>query len=74
LENGDLLAVAGERFDVLITIDKGIEYQQNLKKLPISILLLQSRSNRLEHLQQFVPVVQEALSKISPGEFIKLEI
>ncbi len=55
LENGDLLAAAGERFDVLITIDKGIEYQQNMKKLPISILLLRSRSNRLEHLQDFVP-------------------
>lgn len=72
LENGELLADAGESYDVLITVDRGIEYQQNLKTLPIAILLLKSRSNRLDHLQELIPVALDALRIISPGEFITI--
>ena len=40
IKNGALLSLADAEFDVLITIDQGFEYQQNLKERKIAILLL----------------------------------
>ena len=48
IKNGRLLALAANRFDVLLTADRNIEYQQNLSTLPLAILVLVIRSNRLE--------------------------
>lgn len=45
LKNGALLSLAEGKFDALITIDQGFEYQQNLKERRIAVLLLVSRSN-----------------------------
>ena len=50
IKNGKLLALAADEFDVLLTADKGMEYQQNLATLPISILVVLARSNRIEDL------------------------
>ena len=50
--NGELIqraATAG--FDALITADSNIEYQQNLKNLPIAIIVLRALTNRMEHLR-----------------------
>lgn len=43
LKNGALIKAASKDFDVLITVDKNIEYQQNVSELPISILVLSVR-------------------------------
>jgi hypothetical protein len=43
--NGELLGLAAPQFDVLITIDAGIQYQQNLSNTSLSIVLLHARSN-----------------------------
>jgi len=40
LSNGDLLAQAATRFDVVVTTDKHIRHEQNLERLPIAILEL----------------------------------
>ncbi|HEX8397910.1 MAG TPA: DUF5615 family PIN-like protein [Pyrinomonadaceae bacterium] len=50
LKNGNLLRAADGKFDVLITIDKNIEYQQNTAALPLAIVILAATSNRLESL------------------------
>ena len=46
-KNGGLLAVAATNFDALITVDKNRPYQQNLKNLPLTVVLLDARSNEL---------------------------
>lgn len=49
--NGDLLAQAAEAFDALVTMDKGIEHEQNLRKYTISIILISAKSNRIQDIE-----------------------
>ena len=49
--NGELLSLAEVAFDVLVTVDTNLRYQQNLTGRKIAIVVLLSPSNRLEHLQ-----------------------
>ena len=51
LSNGALLREAAGRFDVLVTADQNIEFQQNRAKLPIAVVVLVAPSNRLESLE-----------------------
>lgn len=52
LKNGKLLNEASKNYDVLITVDKNIEYQQNKLTIPMAVLVLSVRSNRYERLTQ----------------------
>ena len=69
-QNGELLELAGEVFDALVTVDTNLRYQQNLAGRKIAIVILQSSSNRLDHLRQFFPACALALSKIKPEEIV----
>lgn len=73
LENGDLLKAASGAFEVLVTVDRNIEYQQNPEKLPMAVLIISAVSNRLEHLLPLVPDVLAALDNISKGEIVVVE-
>jgi predicted nuclease of predicted toxin-antitoxin system len=66
VKNGKLLALAAGEFDVLLTADKGMEYQQNLATLPVSILIVFSRSNRMDDLALKVPAILAALAELPP--------
>jgi predicted nuclease of predicted toxin-antitoxin system len=70
IKNGDLLNLAENIFDVLITIDTNLRYQQNLTGRKIAILLLVARSNRLEVLSAHFPACAQALETIQPAEFV----
>jgi predicted nuclease of predicted toxin-antitoxin system len=71
-ENGALLAVAETEFDVLVTVDTNLRYQQNLAGRGIAIVVLQSSSNRLEHLRQYFPALALALERIEPGDIVQV--
>lgn len=73
LENGDLLKAASTDFEVLVTVDKNIEYQQNPKNLPMAILILSANSNRLQDLVSLIPKVLLALDNIKSGEIIIID-
>ena len=66
IKNGRLLALAAMRFDVFLTMDQNIEFQQNLATLPIAILVVEAVSNRIEHLRPLVPRILKELNDISP--------
>ena len=66
IKNGKLLALAATEFDVLLTADKGIEYQQNLATLPVAVLIVLVQSNRLEDMARVVPNILKALSDLKP--------
>ena len=66
IKNGKLLALAASEFDVLLTADKGMEYQQNPGTLPIAILVVRANSNRMEDLLLAVPAILQALSELQP--------
>ena len=66
VKNGNLLALAKDEFDVLLTADKGMEYQQNQDTLPVAILVVRAKTNRLEDLAHALPVILEALDNLPP--------
>lgn len=71
-KNGELLALADPRFDVLLTLDKNLPYQQNLGTKRIAVLVVRARSNRI---QDLLPVVQEclaALATIQPRQVVRV--
>ena len=69
-QNGALLSLAEGAFDVLVTLDTNLRYQQNLAGRRIAILILQSSSNRLKYLHKHFPECILALERIKPGETI----
>jgi hypothetical protein len=72
VKNGKLLALAGAEFDVFLTVDQNLKYQQNLTSFRVAIILLIARNNRLQTLLPLMPEVREALDKIKEGEFVRL--
>jgi hypothetical protein len=73
LKNGRLLDAAEEfGFDVLITVDQEIPYQQDLRGRTIAIVILCASTNRLRHLSFLVPAVNSALDSIAPGEVVRI--
>jgi predicted nuclease of predicted toxin-antitoxin system len=72
IKNGKLLTIASGEFDVLLTADKGIEYQQNLATLPIAVVIVLARSNRMEDLAPLMPSVLKALDVVVPRTLQKV--
>ena len=54
IENGDLLRIAEEEFDVWVTADQGIKYQQNLHLFDIAVVVLVVYQNRLDALLPYL--------------------
>lgn len=72
-KNGELLALAETAgFDVLLTIDQGLSYQQNLTGRAIAILLIRPRSNKLADLLPHMEASGRALRSIKPGQLVRI--
>ncbi|MEM6784069.1 MAG: DUF5615 family PIN-like protein [Bacteroidota bacterium] len=65
--NGELLSRADAAFDAFVTLDRGIEYQQDLTALSIRIVIVRAVSNKLDGLLPLVPSIQVALERLDPG-------
>ena len=70
LKNGELLVRASSQFDVMVTADQNLPYQQNLDRLPIAVVVIAAKNNRIEVLRALVPGVLAALSSIQPRTLI----
>ena len=71
-KNGALLSLAERAgFDLFFTMDKGLQYQQNLADRKIAILILRARSNRLADLLPHVTACSSIMSSIRPGQVIR---
>ena len=74
LQNGELLTAAETaKFDVFLTVDQGIEYQQNLAGRSIAISIFRTKSNRLKDLLPHVSVCLAHIESIQPGEIVRIE-
>ena len=62
IKNGELLALAEQEFDVFITVDRNLSFQQNLAKFNIAVLVLCAHSNRLTDLRPLTPKILSMLS------------
>ena len=72
IRNSELLKRAQDDFDLLITADQNILYQQNLAGATISILELST--NDLRRIMAAAVTIQNAVEEILPGQFVRLEI
>ncbi|HKB67036.1 MAG TPA: DUF5615 family PIN-like protein [Pyrinomonadaceae bacterium] len=72
VENGELLALAEAEFDVFLTVDQNLKYQQNLASFNIGLILLVARNNGFKALSPLMPRVREALESIKRGDFIPI--
>ena len=66
IKNGDLLASAEKEFDAFITVDRKLAKQQDLTEFDIAVVLIRSRSNRLEDIRPLVPELLGAISRYCP--------
>ena len=69
LGNGELLRrAAAAAFEIFVTADQNLQFQQNLAGSPLGVVVLVARSNALEDLLPLVPSVMEAVRDVQPGE------
>ncbi len=73
-KNGALLRLAEGSFDVFITADQNLSYQQNLQSSVLRIIVLAAPYNSFEALQVLVPQVKTLLPSIMPGEVIRVRM
>ena len=73
VKNGRLLALAAGEFDVFLTMDRNLEFQQNLLTLPIAVLVIEAVSNRLEEIVPLIPKILQEISDIAPRSLRKLK-
>jgi len=74
IKNGPLLRRAAQEFDVFLTVDQGVEYQQNPLGLDLAIVVMVAATNDIDDLRPLMPRVRETLSSASPGTIVKIQI
>jgi hypothetical protein len=73
LKNGHLLRAASGNFDVRITVDQSLSYQQNLSRFGLAILVLTASSNAFDALKPLIPRALRALDRIEPGQVVRVD-
>ena len=66
-KNGVLLRLAAEHFDVFLTVDRGLPFQQNVVGIDIAIVVLIASANRLDALRPLMPAVLDRLASLQRG-------
>ena len=62
-----------DNFDLLITFDQNLQYQQNLTKYPVAVLVINTSNNQYSTIQNFINILKATIDKIqSPGVYFLL--
>jgi Domain of unknown function (DUF5615) len=73
VENGELLTKAASAgFDALITNDRGLEYEQDARSLPLAVVVLLATTNTIEAIRPLVPALEAALKSLAPRVLVKV--
>ena len=73
VENGELLQRASDHgFDAMITKDSGVQYEQHLATLPVAVLILKSKTNKLEDIRPLLPATMAALVNLAPKSIVRI--
>jgi hypothetical protein len=74
LENGELLTAAeAAGFEAFLTVDQGIEYEQNLIPRKLAIIILRAKSNRLKDLLPLASICLARIKSLEPGKVIHVD-
>ena len=75
IKNGKLMTFCKEnQFDILLTIDKNLMFQQNLEKYPVTIIVLNCLSSKLEYLKLFIPQFKEKVNEFEKHKAYILDL
>ena len=70
--NGELLQLMlKEGFEALLTVDRNLEFQQNLCASGVGVVLVIARTNRLKELRPLLPAILNAIARVTPGALVK---
>lgn len=69
-ENGDLLHRASSSFDVLVTADQRLRYQQNVSRFQIGIVVLETFDTTLRNLRRSLPELKNAIESVTEGAVV----
>ena len=72
-KNGALLRRAASEFDVLLTVDQGIPYQQHIESLSLALVIIKAPSNDINDLRPKMPEVLRILATIQPGQVVQVD-
>jgi predicted nuclease of predicted toxin-antitoxin system len=72
IENGRLLALAQDQFEVLVTGDRNLSFQQNLSQFTLSVVVLHAQSIRLSHTRPLMAKVLVLLPTLKPGQLVRV--
>lgn len=73
-QNGELLKLASNLFDVFITVDQRLSYQQDVERFSIAIVVLVARRNKLEFLLPLMPELRRVLGDVQPGKVYHVSV
>ena len=68
IQNGELLRLAQAQFDVFVTVDRNLSFQQHLPQFTIAVIVLQAPTNRLKDLRPLVPQLQQMVPVAPKGQ------
>ena len=74
LKNGALLTAASGEFDVLVTADRNMRYQQNTTQLPMAVIVMLARDNTYPTLNLLTPALLEKIAVIGKGEVAEIGV
>ncbi len=72
-QNGELLSRAQAEYDVFITTDRNLMFQQNLPKYDMAVIVLAAKTNRLQDLLSLIPEILNAINSAKPGNPVILQ-
>ena len=72
IQNGGLLTLASQHFDVFVTLDRNLSFQQDLDSFSIAVVVLNAKTSRLTDLKPLIPNLLTAIESAPSGavEFI----
>lgn len=68
--DNQLIQLAQGNFDVLLTLDRGFEFQHNLKRLTFGIVILHPTRNRQEDYEPMAEALRQAVKTVQPGQVL----
>jgi len=72
VKNSALLRAADGSFDVFLTVDQGVQHRQNLTGFRIAVVIMVASSNDIDDLRPLLPLVEQALVQLQPGQVIQV--
>jgi hypothetical protein len=71
-KNGELLALAEGGFDVFLTVDRNLLFQQDVARFKVAVVVLVAKGNRYPDLRPLVPDLLAVLAGVAPGQLVRV--